>query len=314
MHRLVPALVAIVVAGCTCDSPESDASTTDWGAPTDRGVDWGAPTDRGVDGGEVVPGPDGAFGVCCPVGAPSCSCTPNGGWAPSIERCECEWDVRSWSSGTDEWGCPILISGIESCLDPPPVYEACTPVRGCSSASDFCLTDEWIGDLGGPDDPIRSHPDGEDTIVERTLFPDGTCTASFPGGTAECDPAEPAEVCGAEGTCVELELGRVCLQACADSAECRDGYRCDPDLGGCIGACRSDDECRISREETNGIGGLQPAFLCTANPGACTPADCGEAEPADPDACADPESNFDRLVYDTESAAVCDPETLRCME
>ncbi len=293
------------------------------------------PSDGGPGGPDAtsvgVPGPDGAIGVCCRPGSPSCNCTLEGGWAPSLDECPVfgTCDVRYWGSGTDPWGCPVLIpDSLTSCLDEidlgvvgQSAGEACTPLRGCRSATATCLHDDVLGDadVGGPDDPILGHPDGEDTVVERTRFPDGWCNTSYPGETmSTCDPANPEIVCGIVGTCAELDVGLVCLEICDPSAPgndlCRDGYACDADHAGCLPGCQTDDECRIARQETNGVEGLQTPEDCSADPLACTPADCAGTGPADPDACSDPESNFDRLVYDTESAAVCDPESYRCTD
>jgi len=234
-------------------------------------------------------------------------------------------DYSRVTYGVDEWGCQILEFGGPSCLDmldagvPPVVVgEACTPERGCRTAAAACLVDEpGEGALGGPGDPILNHPDGEDTVVERTLFPGGWCSTSYPGETtATCDPAERGTVCGPRGVCAELAVGPVCAEACDPTAatndSCRDGYQCHPEHAGCIPGCQSDDQCRIARQETNGVDGLQTPEDCSESPIACTPADCVDADPVDPDACANPASNFDRLVYDTESTAVCDPESFRC--
>jgi hypothetical protein len=300
----------VLVAACSCESSdgEGDAGSLEL-SDLRMPVDGPEPVDEGMP----VLGPDGAAGVCCPVGTPSCGCTPYGGWAPAWERCNCASDVRHWTSNVDEWGCPELIADpLTSCLDPAPTYEACTAARGCSGAR-LCASDESIGDLGGRGDPIGGHPEGEATVVARTLFPDGTCSPSFGGFPEPCDPASPTEACGEGGTCTVLDIGPVCVQACDSDADCREGYRCHPADGACLGPCVSDDECRITRVESNGIEGIQSPLVCAYDSRRCTPADCSDAEPADPEACADPEANFDRLVYDTESTAICDPETLRCV-
>lgn len=308
-------LLLLIVALVACDCSGGEPSSDDELPIQDLGV---------------VLGPDGAAGVCCRPDPPSCSCTATGGWAPSRASCDTfgTCDEANWSYGTDEWGCPILIgSGSwEGCFPEPdggaPLIspgEACTPERGCRSAASACLVDEpGEGDLGGPDDPILNHPDGEETVVERTLFPDGWCNDSYPGETdATCDPEDPHPLCSIRGVCAELSIGPVCAEECDPTAAandiCRDGYRCDPEHAGCLPGCQSDDQCRIAREETNGVDGLQTPEDCAAMPIACTPTDCA-TEPADPEACADPASNFDHLVYDTESTATCDPESYRCVE
>jgi hypothetical protein len=278
----------------------------------------------------VVSGPDGAVGVCCPVGVPGCSCPAPGGWAPSRSACPmsgaCDYSMVGYD--TDEWGCQILTFGGPSCLelprdagapeDPTALGEACTAVRGCREADLSCLEPTEVV-IGGPADPIGGHPDGEDTVVRHQATPEGLCTYSVPEVTDErCDPANPADpLCRDFGRCLDLlgdPTAGVCVPACTSDDECREGYVCDAEIGGCRAGCSSDDWCRIAREETNGIEGLQSAAYCTTFHAACTPADCSDAEPSDPGACADPEANFDRLVYDTESTAVCDAESARCVE
>ncbi len=212
---------------------------------------------------------------------------------------------------------------------------ACTPERGCRSTSASCLDPSVFGEvgLGGPGDPIAGHPDGEDTFVPTPLFPGGYCTTSYPqeGVTPDrCNVrgTEPDPVCGECATCLDFfgldtpantaaTVPGLCAQNCMPSltdSDCREGYECLLIQEACLPGCQSDDECRIAREETNGVEGIQTPAECAADAGACTPADCGEASPADPDACADPASNFDSLVYDTESSAVCDPVTFRCTD
>lgn len=315
MRRVALSLALALVAACTSEPSESDVILRDWGTPMDEGVDG------------PVPGPDGALGVCCPPEPPGCGCTFLGGWYESPDQCDVfvgnhACDVSEWRDGTDEWGCPILIPGRGSCLDMPLlVGEECRPARGCRSAAALCLHDDVMGnaDIGGPDDPILDHPDGADTVVARTRYPDGLCSLSYPGGTPYlCDPDSSDEVCTEAGVCVVRDVGPVCFQRCDPDAvgndECRDGYRCDPEHSGCLPGCQSDDECRIARQETNGIEGLQGPADCAESPSPCAPGDCAEASPAEPEACADPGSNFDRLVYDTESTSVCDLESYRCTD
>ena len=209
----------------------------------------------------TVPGPGGQLGVCCPPGIPSCDCTPQGGWAPSMAECTSgSCDVRTWTRGTHEWGCAIVIPNRDF-TDPEnncfPLYpdlgpersrprggQACSPEHGCGTVAAVCLHDvDGEGNLGGPDDPIRNHPDGEDTVVERALFPGGWCNNSYPGMTSStCDPEDPTPVCSEFGTCVVLAVGPVCADSCDPSApgndDCRDGYRCDLEHPLCQGSCR----------------------------------------------------------------------------
>ncbi len=273
------------------------------------------------DAQSFVVGPGGALGVCCPQDTPSCECIRTGGWAPSLAACSTSCNVANWNPAWDSWGCPIFVDGGRSCTDPEPtVGSFCNPGRGCPEATATCLHEDVLGfaELGGPGDPILGHPEGEETFVPRDLYPGGMCTFSYPELTpALCDPEAPEAVCTLAGDCVEIDVGPVCFRKCDPSVlprdDCRPGFQCHPELAVCIAGCTRDDHCRIARQETNGIEGLQTPADCADAPTACTPTDCADA-PADPEACADPVSNFDRLVYDTESIAVCNTQSHRCIE
>ncbi|HJL46560.1 MAG TPA: hypothetical protein RMG45_12010 [Polyangiaceae bacterium LLY-WYZ-15_(1-7)] len=176
----------------------------------------------------------------------------------------------------------------------------CTPSRGCTSSA-FCQRPLPF-ELGGVDDAIRDLPPGTDTM--GVFFPGGYCTPDdFSGDTLNvCDPDDPADpTCGPCGACIDLGQDSMCARTCApnvtDNSDCRDdGYTCDLSREVCFPGCNGDWECRISREDTNGIPGIQ------------TPDDC-ERAPAD---CGGSTSGFDALVYDTSSLAVCNPDTWRC--
>jgi hypothetical protein len=221
------------------------------------------------------------------------------------------------------------------------VGEPCALSTGCPTASADCFEPSLFGGgapvgLGGTDDPIRNHPDG-DAFVPTPLFPGGYCTTSWPqpGATLDqcnvrADGTDP--VCGDCATCVDIFgldtddnpdefVPGFCALRCNPSLtgnECREGYDCELIREVCFLGCQSDDECRISREDDNGVPGIQTPYDCdpdatSGDPADCTPADCDDPSPADPDACANPELNFDHLVYDTESEAICDPATSRCV-
>jgi len=282
MKRMIglTAVLALAGFGCGDDDGDTDTITLDFGTPEDGGMP--------VDGGDVDMGGDVGPGPGCVVG------------------------------------------------------EECTMVRGCRTANAVCFepsTFEGMGPvgLGGEEDPILNHPDGDDTFVATPLFPGGYCTTSWPQtgatpatcnlrGTEDVDP-----VCGDCSTCIDIfgldtadntatEVPGMCAQNCTpslDSNECRDGYDCLLTQEVCFLGCQSDDECRITREDNNGVEGIQTPADCDpdatdGDPANCTPDDCGSGSPADADACDNPELNFDNLVYDTESAAICDPDTSRC--
>jgi hypothetical protein len=366
MKRMIGLTAVLAIAGLGCGDDDSDGTTIE--------LDFGPPEeDGGIDPGDTGPPPD----------------------MPMTDECV--------------------------------VGEACTMVRGCRTANAVCFepsTFEGMGPvgIGGTDDPILNHPDGDETFVETPLFPGGYCTTSWPQamatptqcnlrGTEEVDP-----VCGSCATCIDIfgldtadntatEVPGFCARNCEpslDSNECREGYDCLLTQEVCFLGCQSDDECRVAREDnngvegiqtpadcdddatactpadcavmdldacldpasnadeerdTNGITGIQSQADCVADPSVCTPDDCGDATPADQDACDNPEDNFDdldnngvdgiqtdedctddptactpadcatvadldacdnpgenfdNLVYDTESAAICDPATSRC--
>ncbi len=184
-------------------------------------------------------------------------------------------------------------------------YGGCTPDRGCALPGQTCRA-QFDSTLGDTMDPIQDHPDG-DISVPLTFFTGGLCTPQDLGGPGVgCDPSDAADTtCGDCGVCsgafgVDVN-GSICLQGCepsvTDNGVCRDGYTCDITGGGCLPVgCSSDAECRVERQNTNGIEGIQTPADCMANP-----ADCGGMA-----------GNFDRLVYDTDSTATCNMDTFEC--
>ena len=201
------------------------------------------------------------------------------------------------------------------------IGEACDMVRGCRLTGATCVELPGAFDVGGPMDPVIDHPDGEDTPVPSNLFGGGYCTTSFPFGftSTTCDPNADDNFCTDCASCVDLfgtGTDGICMNNCeaslTDNGGCRDGYECLLNGEVCLGGCLDDNECRISREETNNVPGTQFPQTCMDNPADCTPADCGDPAPVNPDGCASPATNYDRLVYDTSSSAVCNPTTFRC--
>lgn len=250
----------------------------------------------------------------CRTGAMTLAFCDDGGAAP---------DAGAPDAGPSDGGAAPL----------PSLGDACESDADCMTANEVCVGPDFRegSGLGGADDPIEGHPGGESTFVPAPYFVGGYCTYSYPeeGVTRRrCnvrDPAQAESVCGF-GKCVDLfGLGAdssedfvpgFCAERCEPSLranDCRDQYECRLVDEVCLPGCQSDDECRIAREETNDIGGIQTSADCARDEAACTPGDCDSASPVDPGACADPASNFDALVYDTESAATCDPVTFRCV-
>ncbi len=186
---------------------------------------------------------------------------------------------------------------------------ACTPDRGCARST-YCQ-DPLAGEIGGAADPITNQPPG--TSLATSTFPGGYCTPDdFSGASLNiCDADDPDDpTCGSCGECLNFGQDSVCLLSCAPSATdndiCRDGYACLLGADVCLGGCVADPmeiECRSHRRDTNGIPGIQTRFDCDPMFTDGDPANCGGDM-----------SNFDELVYDTESTAVCNQDTYRCDE
>lgn len=177
----------------------------------------------------------------------------------------------------------------------------------CGDGEGLCVTARSLGSLGGADDPIDDLPDGTDpeTAYDRVAFADGYCapkgfkTLSDP---TSCDP-QVEDSCGSCASCINLSGGAdplvMCLRNCERSwteQACPSGNTCIGLIGGggvCLwGACQTDDECRITRVDTN---------------------ENGEIDPYDPDTNPD----GDRLKYFTDAdipnfAATCNVAQGRC--
>jgi hypothetical protein len=153
-----------------------------------------------------------------------------------------------------------------------------------------CLTERTF-ELGGPNDPIREYPPGENESFEITEFPGNYCTAALTVSPTECtleDALACDDICG---VCTPAFLDAdICLRQCQAEADtnstCRVGYECDLLFDACDFGCSSDDDCRVFREDTN---------------------ENGEPDPYDPTTMTG-----DQLVYDSESTYVCNPITNRC--
>ncbi len=198
-------------------------------------------------------------------------------------------DTRSPDTGSPPMGCQTGI--------------ACNPDRGCPGAGAECIAQN-AGEFGGAGDPIDMLPGGGNSIAV-VAWQDGYCTPVLPSAAVPlpCDPdADDDPVCGDCASCIGLGGGTqsLCLADCQaaanDNDTCRDGYDCNLTIEVCFPGCGTDEECRVTRLETNGVDGLQSPDDCMA-----APADCGGSA-----------TNFDRLTYDTSSAATCSTDTYRC--
>lgn len=186
------------------------------------------------------------------------------------------------------------------------VGTACNAARGCARGE--CIA-EGANTLGATGDPIVGHPDGA-TTVPTTSWRDGYCTPVLPSPASgfACDADLEADpTCGDCGTCVELGgTQSLCFQSCAPSVDgrdvCRAGYECNLTAEVCFPGCTVDDECRISRRETNGIPGIQDVDDCVGD----------STRPTDEQVCGGVDTGFDALTYDSASTATCDAATGRC--
>src|SRR5262245_51101321 len=106
-------VVLTVVAGCG----GSPARAPDRDGPGDGGAQDGARDARASEAPRVDAGPDV---VCCPINV-MCSCFYVGGHAQSLASCPmfCDSVPVTWSTSTDDAGCPVLEWG--------PPLRACNP-------------------------------------------------------------------------------------------------------------------------------------------------------------------------------------------
>ena len=208
--------------------------------------------------------------------------------------------------------------------------ENCSADRGCAR-SRFCQG-EISFDLNSNEDPVQDLPAGEDTT--GVYFAGGYCTPDdiSADSLGLCDPTDEDDaVCGPCGTCVNFGQDTACLRSCEAAVDgrdvCREGYACDLSLEVCIFGCNNDAECRINREDTNMVPGIQSPQDCELAPMVCDgDCYCGEGDAAvycDEDAmddcdcaglmgCSGEMTNFDALRYNTDSQATCNTDTGRC--
>ncbi|MEZ4287938.1 MAG: hypothetical protein R3A47_07290 [Polyangiales bacterium] len=149
---------------------------------------------------------------------------------------------------------------------------------------------ETVIAVGGTDDPILDHPSGANFQYNSIYFEDGMCTAAFDSTTGVCsDARRPLAATFAAFVFLFSDLN-ICAPVCTPAAEgndrCRDGYTCDQIGGFCDVGCTSDDQCRVTRQDTDNSGTLEVWDPTTMT--------------------------GDHLVYDTESTATCDLQSSRC--
>lgn len=170
---------------------------------------------------------------------------------------------------------------------------ACRGVEQACNNEDLQCQPAIPVSMGGPNDPIVDHPDGEDSVVDFAFFAGGMCTVVLfiEPEVEECSPEDEAACQEQCGVCTPFfSNAHVCLRQCepngTDNSVCRDGYECGLFDGVCDLGCVSNADCRISRPDTDNNGVIEPW---------------------------DPETQTgDHLVYDTNSQAFCNTETYRC--
>ncbi len=202
----------------------------------------------------------------------------------------------------------------------------CTGERPCIGRGLECQQEINYPLAGG--ETVRDLPAGAETM--GTYFQGGYCTPAPIAMTPLCDPASETDpTCGECGRCVGLGgNAAMCLGNCEptgnDNSTCRDGSQCDLGLEVCVPlGCTTDEECRIEREDENGIDGLQAPDDCMEDPNVCD-ADCycgevfcGEDAMDDCDCgmiaeCTGDAMNFDPLVYNDDPALGCNMDTFEC--
>ena len=177
----------------------------------------------------------------------------------------------------------------------------CSMARGC--ASGVCQ-ENLGGELGSVTDPIQGFAM---TSVPAPLFGSGDPSTDPPAlgycmpqllnltGNPSCDPADEAS-CPACSTCVGFGANRdglparACLRECTPSLTedvCPASYACDLGLGVCLDGCTTDDQCRISRRDTDMNGDIE-----------------GPAAPG--------MTSADQLVWDASANHRCDLTTNLC--
>ena len=189
-------------------------------------------------------------------------------------------------------------AGMSECFERPirsgELGAACT---GDVCNSELVCLEESSATVGGPNDPILAFPGGEEGSFPLVDLPAGYCSLALEASPQTCTSEDEAACNAICGSCSPFFADAdVCLRQCRTEIDgngtCRDaesgaaGYRCDLLFEVCDTGCASDDECRVSREDTDGSG---------------------EIESYDPVSMTG-----DRLVYDAASTFVCNRQTYRC--
>ena len=220
-------------------------------------------------------------------------------------------DSATMTDAGPDTGVIVIDSGTDTGMPPScaGVGGACDPARGCSTGG--CLAENSTS-IGDATDPIDMGPGGAISIP-AIFWLGGYCSPNISetgGLTASCDVNNADDpLCGDCATCVNVggtPPAGLCLAKCTtsitDNGGCRTGYDCNLSIEACFPGCGGDDECKVNRQDTNGIAGIQTPTDCTGD----------SARAAADQLCGGTDSNFDHLVYDAASASICDTHTFRC--
>lgn len=258
----------------------------------------------------------GFVGLICVVALVGCGddgggTRPDGGPADGSTDAIMLPDATPTDSGTDTStpgdGGPDT-STPDGGMDCNSLGDGCTAARGCAFGE--CIAQNNTS-IGGAADPIADLPGGGDSIP-IAAWEGGYCTPVLPTAASPeaCDPNLDSDpTCGDCGTCVALggtPPQAICFLSCepstTDRGGCRPGYECNLNVEGCFPGCGSDEECRVNREDTNGVPGIQDPDDCTGD----------AARDVADQVCGGIDTNFDALTYNPDSTATCSTATGRC--
>lgn len=158
-------------------------------------------------------------------------------------------------AGTRDTGPPPDTGPVTTSIGTP-----CDPVRGCLGGERCFDEPTFTNPVNSASDPVEGIP-AEWASYNSSLFPGGYCSI------LECDLDNADESCGPGARCINVGNNTgFCAASCTPSSTnndiCRDGYDCIIGEEVCFAGCEDAPDCRIRRQETNGIPGLQTPTDC----------------------------------------------------